>query len=616
MDRELTVMARTVRIGCGAGFWGDSPDGPRQLVQGGGIDYLVMDYLAEITMSILARARTKRPELGYATDFVDLVMRPLLREIAQQGIKVVTNAGGLNPAACAAALREACAREGVSLRIATVHGDDLADRAGAWRAGGATEMFTGQPLPDTLTSANAYLGALPIARALDAGADVVLTGRCVDSALVLGPLIHEFGWAADDYDRLSGGSLAGHLIECGCQVTGGIVTDWGTGAGWDDMGFPVAECDADGTCVITKPAGTGGRVDCAGVAEQAVYEVGDPAAYLLPDVICDWSAIRLAQVGPDCVRVSGAKGRAPCTPADPAPRFKVCATWQDGYRMTGTMTIIGRDAVARAQATGNAILARAGRFIAAAGVPPFTATAVEVIGSDSQYGRHARGQAAREVVLSVAARHASRQALEILAREIYPAATAMAQGTTGFAGGRPSPQPLVCAFSLLVPQADVPVWFELDGARHDLAPVAHAAAGPVAMTVAMAVPALDLAIGEQVMVPLIAIAFGRSGDKGDLANVGVLARDPRFVGAMRRALTPAAIADRLDHFVKGPIEVFEWPGLHGFNVVLHQALGGGGTASLRHDPQGKALAQILMDMPVAVPATWLKTGLIAAEFDA
>lgn len=230
-------MRESIRIGCGAGFWGDSPEGPRQLVRQGGIDYLVLDYLAEITMSILARMKAKNPALGYATDFVSLVMKPLAREIAEKRIRVVTNAGGVNPEACRDALLAAFKEVGVELKVAIVTGDDLSGEAERLRAAGTREMFSGAPFPEKIASINAYLGAFPIAAALAAGADVVVTGRCVDSAVVLGPLIHEFGWALGDYDRLSAGSLAGHILECGAQATGGIVTDWREVAGdWADMG--------------------------------------------------------------------------------------------------------------------------------------------------------------------------------------------------------------------------------------------------------------------------------------------------------------------------------------------------------------------------------------------
>ncbi len=595
-------MKETVRIGCGAGFWGDSPEGPKQLVRRGGIDYLVLDYLAEITMSILARMKAKNPDLGYATDFVGAVMKPLAREIAEKRIRVVTNAGGVNPEACGRALEAVFRDAGVDLKVAVVKGDDLSDRLDRFREADVREMFSGAPLPERMASVNAYLGAFPIAAALDAGADVVVTGRCVDSAVTLGPLIHEFGWTPTDFDRLSAGSLAGHVLECGAQVTGGIFTDWRSVAdGWDDMGFPIAECGADGGFVVTKPEGTGGIVSTATVAEQIVYEVGDPAAYVLPDVACDWSGVHLEQVGPDRVRVSGARGRAP------TPSYKVSATYADGYRATVTMMIAGREAAAKAEAVGRAILARCRRLMAEAGFADFAETSIEVLGAESSYGAASRARRTREVILKIGVRHHSRDALQIFAREIYPAATAMAQGLTGFAGGRPEPQPVIRLFSFLADKADIPV--SVSASTGEEMPVARLpaqrrtrrAARPPLAAERAAVPDT----GPRAHVPLIALAHGRSGDKGDIANIGVLARRPEFVAALRSALTPQAVRAYFAHYAKGEVERFDWPGLSGMNFMLHQGLGGGGIASLRHDPQGKALAQILMDFPVAVPAAWL-----------
>ena len=300
-------MAReTVRIGCAAAFWGDSNAGAEQLVRRGNIDFLVFDYLAEITMSLLARARARKPELGYVPDFVEAVA-PLLSEIKQKGIRVVSNAGGINPHAAANALRSRAMAAGIALDIAVVTGDDLMDRADEIRAAGVTEMFSGAALPEKLTTMNAYLGAQPIAVALDRGADVVITGRCVDSAVVLGPLVHAFGWSWGDYDLLAQGSLAGHLLECAAQVTGGIFTDWRDVPGWDDMGMPIAECGAAGPFVISKPEGTGGLVNTLSVGEQMLYEIGDPAAYVLPDVVCDFRGVTMTACGPD----RGARSR--CT---------------------------------------------------------------------------------------------------------------------------------------------------------------------------------------------------------------------------------------------------------------------------------------------------------------
>ena len=604
----MIAMGRTVRIGCGAGFWGDSPEGPAQLVRSGGIDYLVMDYLAEITMSILARMKARKPDLGYATDFVSMVMKPLAREIAEKKIRVVTNAGGVNPDACRDALMAVFREAGVDLKVAVVHGDDLSAGADAYRAAGTLEMFSGAAMPERLASVNAYLGAFPIAAALDDGADVVITGRVVDSAVVLGPLIHEFGWKPGDYDLLSAGSLAGHVVECGTQVTGGIFTDWReTADGWADMGFPIAECAADGSFIVTKPAGTGGLVSTATVAEQIVYEVGDPRSYVLPDVTADWSAVRLEQVGPDRVKVSGASGTAP------TDSYKVSATYADGYRSQVTMMIAGREAKARAEATAGAILARSERLMREAGFEGFSDTSVEVLGSESNYGAQARAAQAREVILKIAVRHPSKDALGIFAREIFPAATSMAQSLTGFAGGRPEPQPVIRLFSFLAPKADIATSYELDGETRAIQP--HLPNAPAEAPAPDQPGETARPAGALATVPLIALAHGRSGDKGDIGNVGVLARKAEYLPYIRRSATPEAVGRYFAHFVKGPVERFEWPGLHGLNFMLHQGLGGGGIASLRHDPQGKALAQIMMDFPVEVPADWVAPGGMLAGWD-
>ena len=603
-------MREIVRIGCGAGFWGDSAEGPKQLVDSGQIDYLVLDYLAEITMSLLARARAKDPAAGYATDF-PAVLASLAPKLKAQGIKVVTNAGGVNPSACKAAIDEKLAALGIDLKVSIVTGDDLLPRAAEFAD--VKEMFSGAAMPPKLWSMNAYLGAFPVAQALADGADIVLTGRCVDSAVVLGPLIHEFGWQPDDYDKLSAGSLAGHVIECGAQATGGVSTDWEKVAGdWDRMGFPIAECRADGSFVVTKPANTGGRVTPETVAEQIVYEIGDPASYLLPDVTCDWRQVQLRQVGDDRVEVSGAKGRAP------TDSYKVSATYQDGFRCTAMMMIGGVDAVAKAEAVGAAILKRTRRMFGELGLGDYLRTDIEVLGSEANWGANARRRDTREVILKIAVHHADKNALALFGRECIPPATAMAQGITGFAGGRPSPTPLVRLFSCLVPKDAVKI--EVDGSPFEnpspasgrgcpegAGEGAGTAGGPPPAAAALSPAPLPRA-GEGVKtVPLITLAYGRSGDKGNAANIGVLARQPEFLPLLREQLTAEAVKRYFAHFVEGDVQRFELPGLHGFNFLMSEALGGGGIASLRHDPQGKMLAQILMDFPVDVPEALLST---------
>jgi hypothetical protein len=543
--------------------------------------------------------------LGYTPDFIGAVMAPLASQIAARRIKVIANAGGVNPQGCRDALRAALDKQGVRLSIAVIDGDDISGELDYLRSAGRVDLETQRPLPQAVISANAYLGAFPIARALRNGADVVITGRCADSALILGPLIAAFDWHESDLDRLAMGSLAGHIVECGVQATGGIFTDWrAVASGWDNMGFPIVECHSDGTFIVTKPEATGGCVTPASVAEQITYEVHDPSRYVLPDVTCDFTDVRLDQVGADRVLVTGARGL-------PAPvNYKATLTYQDGYRCMATMLIAGREAVEKARCVGEAILARTRRMLREAGLADYTRTSIEVLGAESLYGAHTRTLQSREVVLKIAAMHADEAALQLFAREIYPAATSMAQGISGFAGGRPEVQPVVRLASCLIPKSRLRTRVDVDGAQEEL-PVAALIdqdLGGGSVIERRAPLSFEQIEAPFIQVPLIRLARGRSGDKGDSANIGIIARRPEYLPAIAAALTPDAVREYLAHLVHGEVERFDWPGLNAFNFVLQSALDGGGTASLRYDPQGKTYAQILMDMPVAVPAMWLEAG--------
>jgi hypothetical protein len=557
-----------------------------------GLDYLISDYLAEVTMSLLVRARAKSPDMGYAPDAIAAIA-PFLSEIKQRGIRVVTNAGGVNPQACRMALAEVARKAGVDISIATVTGDDVSLRADLLQAPGLKEMFSGAPAPKVFTSANAYFGARPIARALDAGADIVITGRCTDSALALGPLMHEFGWQDDDWDMLATGSLVGHLLECGAQVAGGIHTDWRDVGGWDDMGFPLAECHADGRFTITKPENTGGLVTFGTVAEQLIYEIGDPASYVLPDVICDFTQVKLAEDGPDRIAVTGTRGR-PCT-----DQYKISATYQDGYRAISMPTLIGPDSAERAQLLGESIIRRCERILSDRNMPGFDEVSIEVLGAEVNYGTRA-ARAPREVVLKIGVRHKQRSAVEVFASEIAPMGTGGPQGLTGFFAGRPRVQPVVRLFSFLAPKADILPLVHLDDkpVNCTVAPGTNSP-GPAPDTTSKPTPLDD---EPMVDVPLVALAWGRSGDKGNLANIGLIARKPAYLPYIRAGLPASAVAEYFAHFCQGRVDCFELPGLHALNYVLHDTLGGGGMASLRIDPQGKAYAQILMDLPIPVPA--------------
>ena len=586
---------KVVRIGGASGFWGDSRVAAPQLVASGAVDYLVFDYLAETTMAILAAARLKRPELGYATDFVDVALQPVLGEIARRGIKVVSNAGGIHPRACVAALEALIAAEGLALKVAVVEGDDVSAQVAALAAAGMRDIDRGEALPERVLSANAYLGATPIAAALAAGADIVVTGRVVDSALALGPLMHEFGWRASDHDLLAAGSLVGHIIECGCQATGGLFTDWEAVPDWANIGYPIAECRADGVFRITKPIDTGGVIARAAVCEQLLYEIGDPGAYVLPDVICDFRDVVIEQDDARHVRVHGARGLAP------TDTYKVSATTVDGYRCTGSLVIVGIDAVRKAERTGEAIVERTRWLLRNAGFADYTATHVEVLGAETSYGPHSRTRANREVMLRVVADHADRRALDIFAREIAPAGTSWSPGTTG-AGGRPSVSPHVKPFSFLLDKGAVPASFAIGDRRVDVAvPLAGGSVPRPSTPVVAPLETTSLVVETAERVPLVLLAWARSGDKGDLSNVGVVARRAEWLPLLWDRLTPLRVKTWLGHLVLGEVERFHLPGIAAINFVLHQALDGGGMSSRRLDPLGKGMAQILLDMPIEVP---------------
>ncbi|HXJ35769.1 MAG TPA: acyclic terpene utilization AtuA family protein [Candidatus Eisenbacteria bacterium] len=590
--RSLRDVRSAVRIANASGYWGDDPEALARQVRGGEIDYVTLDFLAEITMVILQRQRERNPELGYAHDFVRM-LEPVLPEIVSRGVRVLANAGGVNVPACAARIAAACRTRHLTPTLASVHGDDLMPRLDELLAAGVTlaHMDEGRPLApirDRVVSANAYLGAWPIAEALREGAQIVVTGRVTDAALTLGPLVHEHGWAWDDWDRLAAGIVAGHVLECGAQATGGNVTDW-KGVPPLDVGYPIAEVAADGSFAVTKHAGTGGRVSRSTVTEQLLYEIGDPAAYLTPDVVTDFRGLEVVASGTDRVTVTGAHGR-------PSPdQLKVTIVYKDGFRATGLALISGPDVVAKAERMAEMLWHRIGT--------DFVDRRAELVGYRSCWGRSAPDVEPNEGILRVAVRDHDRKKIERFSLAMMGFAL---QGPPGLGvfGGRPDVQEAYGYWPTLVPRELVAPRLEIlrgeERSVRELAPVAPSQKRPDAGA-RKAPPIAAVAGGPTRRVPLRRIAFTRSGDKGDHANIGVAARSPAAFAFLREALPASKVRERFADLVRGDVERFELPGLGAFNFVLRHALGGGGTLSLRVDHQGKTLGQGLLGLELDVP---------------
>ena len=443
---------RIVRVASGQGFWGDWLEAPRRQVEGGPVDYLMLDYLAEVTMSILQKQKERDPKMGYARDFVG-AFESVLPAVAKRGVRVIANAGGVNPPACAAAIRQLAERCGASgkVKIGVVTGDDLLPRLDELITHGHSlaNMETGEPLStvrERVLSANAYIGSVPIVEALSRGANVVITGRSTDTALTMAPLRYEFGWGSEDWDRLAAGIVAGHIIECGAQCSGGnCLIDWQEIPDLANVGYPIVEGAADGTFVIAKHPNTGGRITVPSVTEQLVYEMGDPHSYITPDVIADFTTIQLEQAGDDRVRVSGIKGRPP------TDKLKVSIAYQAGYKAVGTLVYAWPDALAKAELADRVLRQRLERL----GLK-FDHILTEFVGASATHGRLAGPpHDPPEVQLRIGVRGGDRASVERFTREIAPLVLNGPPSVTGFAGGRPKVEEIVAYWPALVDKSVV-----------------------------------------------------------------------------------------------------------------------------------------------------------------
>jgi hypothetical protein len=555
--------------------------------------YIIFDHMAEGMMSQYLQQPS---EQGFSTQFIDHHVMPYLKRVMAAGVKLISNAGGLNPIAAAKALEKRAAELGLHPKIAAISGDDIRPHTRELAAAGYRDMFTGETWPEKMLAGNAYFGSFPIAEAVSRGADIIITGRVVDSGLALGPLIHEFDWKPSDYDRLAAGTLVGHLLECGPQSTGGTFTDWLDIPDSANPGFPMAECRANGDFVLTKPQGTGGLVSIGTVSEQILYEVSDPSAYLVPDVACDFTTTKLRQIGPDRVEVTNTTGRAP------SGSYKVCTIVDAGWKAISQHMVFGAHAAQKARRTGENLIARTRRLTDLRGLPPPRATAINVLGTGETFavGPTASSELTEALVRIVYISDDVRAAQLFYAEGWTPWVTA----TPGLlAMGVPSTiSPVHRLFSFLLPRDKLTPVITMGDQRIEL-PRESSQPAPGVSRPKLA-PSTQLADGDAT-VPLIALAWGRSGDKGNLYNVGIIARQPEYLPYIRSALTEEKVGAWMAHTFDDParpeVKRYEVPGINALNFVMYEALHGGTATSLAVDAASKGMGQKLLQIPILVP---------------
>jgi hypothetical protein len=607
-----------IRIANAGGYWGDDPFALRRQVCGPlKLDYVSIDFLAEITMSILQKQKQKDPKMGYAGDFISQ-LAPLLKTCKERGIKIITNAGGVNPQACAEALFELARKVGVDLRVALVEGDDIAARLPeiVKQPGCAMKnMETGEKFDDVVSkvlSANVYFGAMPVVEALKNNPDIIICGRVTDTGITLAAMIHEFGWQQSDYEKLSHGIVAGHIIECGAQATGGNFTDWKKVKNFVDVGFPILECEADGSFVVTKHPGSGGLVSVQTVREQLLYEMGHPQSYITPDVIADFTSIQLNQEGEDRVRISGVTGRLP------TDLLKVSVAYSDGFKASGTLIVSGPDARAKAEVFAEIMWQKLSAELSRAGLPQCRKTMTEFIGDDSTHRGLSPHSSAKEVLVRFGALADEKATLQVF-RKILPSLILSGPSGVAVTGGAPIISDVVSYWPALIPQ-DVAlgrVWVgEVTQTKKDVAVLAQSkelnwpqTGGTADISIAPqdghSCKRIDLSKTKR--LPLWSIAHARSGDKGDTANIGLIARSPECYAWLRENVSAELVKGWFATICQGQVTRYNVPNLWSLNFLLEESLDGGGTMSLCIDAQGKTLSQALLRCEMEIPLDLIST---------
>lgn len=599
----MTQKKTTLKIGNASGYWGDDPDALFRQVEGGGLDYISMDFLAEITMSIMRKQKNRDPEAGYARDFIPMLER-VLPKLLKDKTKIITNAGGINPAACAAAVSAMAKKLGLNPKIAVVYGDDIMERLDELKGKGCAfaNMETGQAFGDIATrmeAANVYFGAAPVVEALQWDPDIVLTGRVTDTGITVAAMVHEFGWSLQDWDKLASGIVGGHIIECGSQSTGGNFSDWHLVPSFKKIGYPILEVSADGSFVVTKHPGTGGLVSVDTVREQLFYEMGDAKAYITPDVVADFSTIRLEPAGKDRVRVSGVKGY------EPTDSYKVSMAYADGYKCVGEIGISGPDARRKAEAFAGIFWDRLGTA--------FEATETEYFGYNAFHRSMGHAEDGQEIILRLGARDRDEKKLKRLGKMVPSVILGGPPGVT-ILGGVPAVREIVSYWPALMPKTAITPEIALyEGGYKNVRAVTSTETGSwrpsknEAQTAEKASKPIAQVMAESSKgTRLYEICLARSGDKGDTANVGVMARSRAAFDFLDGYLTAQRMKDLFQELCHGRVIRYKLDNMLGFNFLLENSLGGGGTMTLRADAQGKTFAQATLRQLAEIPESVLK----------
>ena len=600
-------MKKKIRIGNAGGYWGDDLSALKKQLTGGPLDYITMDFLAEITMSILQRQQKKNQELGYAADFLTQ-LDECLPLIVKKNVRVISNAGGINPIGMGRKIIELAKSKNLDIKVGVVYGDDIVDHLYELTAAGErfTNMETSEDffkVRSKITSANIYLGAEPVVKALDAGCHIVVTGRVTDTGITLAPMIHEFGWAMDDWDKMASGIIAGHIIECGAQASGGNITDWEDVKTFYNIGYPIIEMEKSGEFVVTKHKKTGGLVSEKTVKEQLVYEMGDPENYISPDGIARFDTVKLKADGKDRIRVFGIKGK-------PEPdNLKVSMSFEDGWKSNGSVLVCGPNVIKKAETVADILWDKLKH--------KYEDTRTDVIGTGSIWPDSLQGGKTNEVYLRFAVRDRDFNKVNDFGKALSTLILSGPSGMAVTAGGRPKPSRVVAYWPALMHRSRVNAkvltidtansedFFEISFPIRVQSQLAlNGVTGkPVAAKKRKPTGALK-------SVKLRQICFARSGDKGDTCNIGVLARTPEIYDWIVDNLTSTKVKQFFKGITFGDVDRYELDNIHALNFLLEETLGGGGTTSLMVDPQGKTLSQALLEMEIKIPSSLLKSSKV------